>query len=37
VTREPPTQIREEVSTVEDLEEVVTKLRAEMGTLRREE
>ena len=36
VTRELPTPIREEVPTVEDLEEVVTKLRGEMEALRRE-
>ena len=36
VTRELPAPIREEVPTVEDLEEVVTKLRGEMETLRRE-
>jgi YhcG PDDEXK nuclease domain len=33
VTRELPTPIREEVPTVEDLEEVVTKLRGEMEAL----
>lgn len=36
VTRELPTPIREEVPTVEDLQEVVTKLRSEIETLRRE-
>ena len=36
VTRELPDPIREEVPTVEDLQEVVTKLRGEMETLRRE-
>jgi hypothetical protein len=36
VTRELPAPIREEVPTVEDLQEVVTKLRGEMETLRRE-
>jgi len=35
VTRELPVPIREEVPTVEDLQEVVTKLRGEMETLRR--
>jgi hypothetical protein len=34
VTRELPTPIREEVPTVEDLQEVVTKLRDEMELLR---
>ena len=37
VTRELPAPIREEVPTVEDLEEVVTKLRGEMETRRREQ
>jgi len=36
VTRELPAPIREEVPTVEDLEEGVTNLRGEMETLRRE-
>jgi hypothetical protein len=36
VTRELPTSIREEVPTVEDLQEVVTKLRNEMESLRQE-
>ncbi len=36
VTRELPEPIREEVPTVEDLQEVVNKLRAEMETLRQE-
>jgi YhcG PDDEXK nuclease domain len=36
VTRELPAPIREEVPTVEDLQEMVTKLRSEMETLRRE-
>jgi predicted nuclease of restriction endonuclease-like (RecB) superfamily len=36
VTRELPTPIREEVPTVEDLQEVVTKLRTEMESLRQE-
>jgi hypothetical protein len=36
VTRELPTPIREEVPTVEDLQEVVTKLRDEMESLRQE-
>jgi hypothetical protein len=34
VTRELPTPFREEVPTVEDLQEVVTKLRDEMELLR---
>jgi predicted nuclease of restriction endonuclease-like (RecB) superfamily len=36
VTRELPAPIREEVPTVEDLQEVVTKLRDEIETLRQE-
>ena len=36
VTRELPTRIREEVPTVEDLQEVVSKLRDEMESLRQE-
>ena len=36
VTRELPAPIREEVPTVEDLQVVVTKLKDEMETLRRE-
>ena len=36
LTRELPAPIREEVPTVEDLQEVVTKLRDEMKTLRRD-
>jgi predicted nuclease of restriction endonuclease-like (RecB) superfamily len=36
VTRELPAPIREELPTVEDLQEVVNKLRSEMESLRRE-
>ncbi len=36
VTRELPARIREELPTVEDLQEVVNKLRSEMDTLRKE-
>jgi hypothetical protein len=36
VTRELPAPMREELPTVEDLEEVVNKLRSERETLRRE-
>jgi hypothetical protein len=36
VTRELPAPIREELPTVEDLQEVVHKLRSEIETLRRE-
>jgi hypothetical protein len=36
VTRELPAPIQEELPTVEDLQEVVNKLRAEIETLRRE-
>ena len=36
VTRELPAPIREELPTVEDLREVVNKLRSEMDTLRRQ-
>jgi hypothetical protein len=36
VTRELPAPIREEVPTVEDLRQVVAKLRGEMETLRRQ-
>jgi hypothetical protein len=36
VTRELPAPIREQVPTVEDLQEVVTKVRDEMNALRRE-
>jgi hypothetical protein len=35
-TRELPEPVREEPPSVEDLQEVVSKLRAEMETLRRE-
>ena len=35
VTRELPAPIRGELPTVEDLEEVVNKLRSEMETLRK--
>ena len=36
VTRELPAPIREELPTVEDLQEVVNKLRSEMESLRKE-
>lgn len=36
VTRELPAPIQEELPTVEDLQEVVNKLRSEMETMRRE-
>jgi hypothetical protein len=36
VTRELPAPIREELPSVEDLQEVVTKLRSEMDLLRQE-
>ena len=36
VTRELPGAIRDELPTVEDLQEVVTKLRSEMEQLRQE-
>jgi hypothetical protein len=36
VTRELPEPVREELPSVEDLQEVVNKLRSEMETLRRE-
>jgi YhcG PDDEXK nuclease domain len=36
VTRELPEPVREELPSVEDLQEVVNKLRPEMQTLRRE-
>ncbi|MCU1251277.1 MAG: hypothetical protein JWQ49_4306 [Edaphobacter sp.] len=36
VTRELPAPMQEELPTVEDLEEVVNKLRTEIETLRRE-
>jgi hypothetical protein len=36
VTRELPAPIREELPTVEDLQEVVNKLRSEIETLRSE-
>jgi hypothetical protein len=36
VTRELPAPLREELPTVEDLQEVVNKLRSEMETLRKE-
>ena len=36
VTRELPGSIQDEVPTIEDLEEVVAKLRTEMETLRQE-
>jgi hypothetical protein len=35
VTRELPEPVRDELPSVEDLEEVVNKLRAEMDTLRK--
>ena len=37
VTRELPAPMQEELPTVEDLQEVVNKLRSEMETLRRKE
>jgi hypothetical protein len=37
VTRELPTAIRREVPSVEDLQEVVTKLRSEIEALQPEE
>ena len=36
LTRELPASMQEELPTVEDLEEVVNKLRTEIETLRRE-
>jgi hypothetical protein len=36
VTRELPTRIQEELPTVEDLQEVVNKLRTEMEILRKD-
>ncbi len=36
VTRELPTAIREELPTVEDLQEVISKLRAEIEALKPE-
>jgi hypothetical protein len=36
VTRELPEPVREELPSVEDLQEVVNKLRSEMETLRKE-
>jgi hypothetical protein len=36
VTRELPAPVRDELPTVEDLQEVVAKLRAEMEQLRKE-
>ena len=36
VTRELPEPVREELPSVEDLQEVVNKLRSEMDTLRKE-
>jgi hypothetical protein len=36
VTRELPAPMREELPSVEDLEEVVNKLRSEMETLQKE-
>ena len=36
VTRELPAPMREELPTVEDLQEVVNKLRSEMENLRKE-
>ena len=36
VTRELPAPIQDELPTVEDLQEVVNKLRAEIETLRKE-
>jgi hypothetical protein len=36
VTRELPEPVREELPSVEDLQEVVSKLRSEMETLRKE-
>ena len=36
VTRELPGPVREELPSVEDLQEVVHKLRSEMETLRKE-
>jgi hypothetical protein len=36
VTRELPAPVRDELPTVEDLQEVVAKLRSEMKQLRKE-
>jgi hypothetical protein len=36
VTRELPAPVRDELPTVEDLQEVVAKLRSEMQQLRKE-
>jgi hypothetical protein len=37
VTRELPAPVRDELPTVEDLQEVVAKLRSEMAQLRKEQ